>query len=259
MNKLNTIYILVFIILLASCVDTRKAIYFNDVAVTDTVNSMVGLEPVIQANDILSITVSSRDLQASAIFNAPNIPATPSGAPAAGIQQAAGYLVSQEGTINFPLLGLINVAGKSKKNVEYEIVNKLREGQLLFDPIVNIRYLNFRITVLGEVARPGVVQIPSEQVSILEAIGMAGDLTIFGKRENVLLIRQEGEKKVLKRFNLNSKDLLMSPYFYLKSNDIVYVEPERAKIASGTRSQQLLPYIISGVSILALVITNIIR
>ena len=259
MHNRRKYYPILLLVLLASCIDTRKAVYFNDVAERGVVSSLAGLEPVIRANDLLSIQVSSKDLASTAIFNAPNAPVSANGAPITGLQQAAGYLVDQQGSINFPMLGQVSAAGKSKKTLEQEIGKALVDKQLLFDPIVNIRYLNYRVTVLGEVARPGVVQVPSEQISILEAIGLAGDLTVYGKRENVLLIRQEGGQKRMERINLNSSQLLSSPYYYLQSNDVIYVEPEKAKVATGTRGQQLLPYIISGVSIVALVLTAIIR
>ena len=259
MHNRRKYYPILLLVLLASCIDTRKAVYFNDVAERAAVSSLAGLEPVIRANDLLSIQVSSKDLASTAIFNAPNAPVSTNGAPITGLQQAAGYLVDQQGSINFPMLGQVPAAGKTKKTLEQEIGKALVDKQLLFDPIVNIRYLNYRVTVLGEVARPGVVQVPSEQISILEAIGLAGDLTVYGKRENVLLIRQEGGQKRMERINLNSSQLLSSPYYYLQSNDVIYVEPEKAKVATGTRGQQLLPYIISGVSIVALVLTAIIR
>jgi len=102
--------------------------------------------------------------------------------------------------------------------------------------------------VLGEVARPAVLNIPNARISLLEAIGMAGDMTIFGKRDNVLLIREENKKKIAVRINLNSTDLLTSPYYYLKSNDIVYVEPNTAKVSSATKAQNLAPIIFSALS-----------
>ena len=135
----------------------------------------------------------------------------------------------------------------------------LTEKKLLFDPIVTARFLNFRVTVLGEVNRPGVVAVPSEQISILEAIGQAGDLTIFGLRDNVILIRQEGSQKLIKRLSLNSSNLLQSPYFFLKSNDVIYVEPGKAKVASTDRTTQLLPIIFSGISLAVIILTNLLK
>lgn len=247
------------LLVFTSCVNTKGVTYFNDVAETASIASPGGLEPVIQPNDLLSINVSSLDPQATAVFNMPNLPTSPNGQVATNMTQAAGYLVNQDGAIRFPMLGELKAVGKTKKQLEEEITKQLSDKKLLFEPIVNIRYLNFRVTVLGEVARPGVIQVPSEQISILEAIGAAGDLTIYGKRENVILIRQEGESKNVQRLNLNSSEVLKSPYFFLKSNDVVYVEPGKAKAATGSRGQQLLPSILSGISIAVVIITALIR
>ncbi len=112
---------------------------------------------------------------------------------------------------------------------------------------------------MGEVNSPGIINVPSEQISILEAIGAAGDLTIYGLRDNVILIRQEGEKKLVERLNFNSSKILQSPYFYLKSNDVLYVEPGKAKIASTSITQQRLPIILSGLSLIIILLTNVFK
>ncbi len=124
-------------------------------------------------------------------------------------------------------MGILPAAGLTQKQLENNITQQFIDKKLLFDPIVSSRFLNFRVTVLGEVNRPGVITVPSEQISILEAIGQAGDLTIYGLRNNVMLIRQQGRDKIIKRLDLNSSKLLQSPYYFLKSNDVVYVEPGR--------------------------------
>jgi len=139
------------------------------------------------------------------------------------------------------------------------ITNQLVEKKLLFDPIVNIRYLNYRVTVLGEVAHPGVINVPDEQITILEAIGQAGDLTIYGKRDNVLLIRMENGTKKIARLNLNSSHIFTSPYYFLKTNDVVYVEPGKTKIIAASPERQFLPTILSGLSLLTLILTRVIK
>lgn len=243
---------------LSSCVDTRKVAYFNDVQDSTVIPSKAGLEPVIQKKDILSITVSSLSSEATVIFNTPNLPMTPT-ASTSNNYQTAGYLVSQDGTIKFPVLGDITAAGLTQKQLESNITKLLIDKKLLFDPIVTARFLNFRVTVLGEVNRPGIVYVPSEQISILEAIGDAGDLTIYGKRDNVILIRQEGDEKLIKRLNLNSSNILQSPYYFLKSNDVIYVEPGKNKIASTSIAQQRLPVILSGLSLLIILFVNVFK
>lgn len=243
----------------SSCVNTKKIAYFNDVKDSTLIASKAGLEPVIQKKDILSISVSSLSAEATIIFNTPNLPITPSALSTNTTPQTAGYLVSEDGTIKFPILGNVTAAGLTQKQLEKNITDLLIEKKLLFDPIVTARFLNFRVTVLGEVNRPGVVYAPSEQISILEAIGQAGDLTIYGIRDNVILIRQEGPDKLVKRLNLNSSDILKSPYFFLKSNDVIYVEPGKAKVAVSDRTQQLLPIIFSGATVIIVLLNTLLK
>ncbi len=250
-----------FAIAFTSCVNTKKATYFNDIADTAMIAATNIPEPVINNNDLLSISVSSLDPQSTVLFNTPNLPVSPNaGGNNNTLQQAVGYLVNREGQIKFPILGTLQAAGLTKKRLEETITKQLTDKKLLFDPIVNVRFLNYRVTVLGEVARPGVINVPSEQISILEAIGQAGDLTIYGRRENIALIRQEEDgTRTVHRLDLNSSQILRSPYFFLQSNDVVYVEPGKAKAATASRGQQLLPSILSGVSILVVIITSIIK
>ena len=247
------------LIIFGSCVDVKKVTYFPDLGEGVIPSSAINLEPVINKSDILSISVTSPNPDATVMFNAPNMAATQTNAAAGNIAPSSGYLVSQEGTIEFPALGKIVVAGLTKEKLKQEITQKLIDSKLLIDPIVAIRLLNYRVTVLGEVARPTVVTVPNEKISILEAIGLAGDITIYGKKENVLLIREEKGSKVIKRINLNSSEIFSSPYYYLKSNDVVYVEPNAAKVASSSRSQQLLPTILSALSFVAIILTRVIQ
>ena len=254
-------YILLSIFLIslfASCVNTKNVAYFNDVPDSTLIAAKAGLEPIIQKKDILSIAVSSLSNEATILFNMPNLPASPTAA-TSNTSQTAGYLVGEDGTVKFPILGEIPAAGLTQKQLENNITQLLIDKKLLFDPIVTARFLNFRVTVLGEVARPGVVYVPSEQISILEAIGDAGDLTIFGKRDNIILIRQEGGNKLVKRLSLNSSKILQSPYYFLKSNDVIYVEPGKSKVASTSITQQRLPIILSGLSLLIILLVNVFK
>jgi polysaccharide export outer membrane protein len=254
-RKLNVIFFAVLInfsFLFTSCVNTRKATYFNDVKDTSLVSLTTIPEYVIQKNDILNISVSSMNPEASAIYNTPN-------ESMGNGNQISGYLVNGDGTIQFPVLKGIKAEGLTKDQLKATITKSLLEKKLLVDPIVSIRFQNFRVTVLGEVARPTVVSVPSEKISLLEALGFAGDLTIYAKRNNVLVIREENGKKIIKRINLNSNELFTSPYYYLKSNDIVYVEPNKAKIVSASRLQQWLPLVIGGLSFGIIVLDRLIK
>lgn len=258
-----------------SCVNSKKAIYFNGVGDTVLLNKVAAAEPVIQKSDLLSISVSSLNSEASFVFNAPNLMVASSTSSTAasnsslassgasvstnGPLQVLGYLVNQEGLIKFPVLGDIRAAGLTKVELANKIANALLERKLLIDPIVSVRFLNFRVTVLGEVARPTNINVTNERISILEALGLAGDVTIFGKRDNVLLIREEGDTKVIRRIDLNSEKILTSPYYYLKTNDVVYVEPNKSKISSTSRALQILPIILSGLSLIAIILSYYIK
>ncbi|HEX9511604.1 MAG TPA: polysaccharide biosynthesis/export family protein [Puia sp.] len=254
--------IVILCLSLTSCINSKKVVYFNNIQDTTLQAAGVSTESVIQKNDLLNITVSSLNPEASLIFNMPNqanatnpLSTGTSGITGGSSSQLVGYLVSEEGTIKFPIVGPLKVSGLTKKQLEQRIADTLAEKKLLIDPIVNVRFMNFRVTVLGEVGKPTTLNVANEKISILEALGLAGDLTIYGKRENVLLIREDGNKKIVKRLDLTSERILTSPYYYLKTNDIIYVEPNTAKIASTSRTQQLLPILLSALSFVAIIIT----
>jgi len=228
---------LVSVLLLASCDTTKKVAYFQDISAeqqSELANTAKYTEPQIQSDDILSISIFTIDpttnmvvnqVGSQAISTSSNVVASLSATP-----PTAGFLVDKNGEIDLSVVGKIKIAGlttyqardliKSKANIVYT------------NPNVQVRFSNFKVTVLGEVARPASYVIPNEKVSILDALGMAGDLTIFGKRENLILIRDKDGKKEFARLNLNSKELFNSPYYYLKQNDVLYVEPNKGKAAS---------------------------
>ncbi|MBC7829690.1 MAG: polysaccharide biosynthesis/export family protein [Chitinophagaceae bacterium] len=242
------------LISLFSCTSTKKVTYFSGLQ-NDTLNSVnVVPDPVIQNNDLLSISVGSLNPEASVIFNAnyPRSAQDPSG------NTASAYLVDAYGYIQFPVLGNIKVAGMNKYKLKELITGRLIENKLLVDPVVNIRYLNFKVTVLGEVNKPSVLSVPSEKISLLEALGLAGDMTLFGKRENVLLIREENGKKISRRINLNTQELFESGFYYLKPNDVVYVETTKAKVTNSGKAIWV-PAVISGLSFVAIIAGQVIK
>src|SRR5680860_76069 len=150
-------------------------------------------------------------------------------------------MVDKNGEINFPVLGKVKLGGLSKPQAMEEMTHRLSE--YIKDPIVNIRFMNFRITVIGEVNEPSTFTVVTERINILEALGLAGDMTPFGKRENVLIIREKDGVRSAKRFNLNKKDILSSPYYYLQQNDIIYVEPDKIKAIQASTNQRSLTII----------------
>lgn len=246
-------------LLLSSCASNKKTVYFSDQQDAVLKSANLPAKNVIQANDLLSIAVTSLNPAATEIFNKPNnsyVSSTGLG----GINLSSpGYLVSDEGMIQFPVLGDLKIAGLTTNELRLKITNELVGRKLLVDPIVIVRQLNFKVSILGEVSRPTVVNVPSEKISLLEALGLAGDITIYGRKDNVMVIREEDGVKKIKRLNLNSSEIFGSEYYYLKSNDIVYVETNKAKVAGSTRTSQLLPIILSALSFGAIIIDRIAR
>jgi polysaccharide export outer membrane protein len=250
--NLSYFYLVGCLLIFSACVNTKKAVYFNNLQDTEIEAGINDLEPLIQRNDLLSISVSSLNPEATKIFNAPNITEAEGLDLSGRAMSISGYLVNQDGNIQFPYLGNIKAAGLTKNELKDSIALNLVTRKLLIDPIINIRYLNFRVTVLGEVAKPTVVHVPSEKITLLEAIGLAGDMTIFAKRDNVMVIREEKGKRVIKRLDLSSTALFTSPYYYLKPNDIVIVEPGKAKVAAANPVRQWLPLVFSGLTIVVI-------
>jgi polysaccharide export outer membrane protein len=248
---------ILLIIQISSCtVSQQSTTYFSGSGDTTLILKTDDVEPIIQKNDILSIYISSLNPEASAVFNAPNLLAT-SSSTTSGSSSAGGYLVNTDGNIQLPILGTIKASGITKKQLKADITNLILDKKLLIDPIITIRHLNYEVTVIGEVGKPIVINVPNEKISLLKALGLAGDITVYGKKDNVMLVREVEGKRKVKRIDLNDKSFLSSNYYYLQPNDIVYVEANKWKVINANRNQQLLPSILSGLSIIALVITTI--
>jgi polysaccharide export outer membrane protein len=244
------------ILCVSSCVNTKNLNYFKDIPDETIKSSGPVPEPIIQTHDLLSIIVSSSNPEASAVFNSPNESTMPTSQAANTANTLTiGYMVNQSGDIQFPILGQIHAAGLTKYQLASDLTRQLREKKLLIDPIVTIRYLNFRVSVMGEVNKPGVYSTPIEKLTILEALSFAGDATIYGQKNNVILIR-ENEKgdKIVQHIDLTQTGIFSSPYFYLRSNDVIIVQTDVRKITK-ERNAALVPIILSLVS-LTIVILN---
>lgn len=217
----------------------RNLVYFSDISESDVYSVEVPemIQPKIQKDDLLKITVSSLSEESNILFNVGVMDTGPDGRLTAA-QRALneGYLVDELGEINFPVLGKVKLADLTKAEAIEEMSFRLRE--YVKDPIVNIRFINFKITVIGEVNRPSTLVVTTEKVSVLEALGLAGDMTMFGKRENVLIIRETDGERTATRINLNSKEFLNSPFYYLQQNDVVYVEPDKIKAVQASTNQR---------------------
>lgn len=243
---------------LTSCVSTKNAVYFNNVNDTTVKTVNTAFEPLIQKNDILQITVSSLNPQEAVIYNLPNANTGGAAAGTGGTAAGTGFLVDQQGFIRYPVFGQIKVEGLTTKALTDTLRNQFEVRKLLLNPVVNVRFLNYRVTVLGEVAKPTVVNVTNEKISILEALGMAGDITVYGKKDNVMLIREVEGERTIKRLNLNEGTIFTSPYYFLQPNDIVYVEPNKSRVASAERSRQVLPVVLSGLSLLVIILDRLV-
>jgi len=249
--------LLIGALVLSSCSPKRHITYFEDTLDKQTAKIDLATfeDPRIRPNDILQISVQTLDPTTSNIIGAATTSSyTVQSAPAGGA--IPGYLVDKNGIVEFPLVGKITVGGMTTSEAREAIRSK---ASLYYkDPVVNIRFANFGITVIGEVTRPAQYIVPNEKVNILDALGMAGDLTVYGKRENVLLIRDEDGKKTFVRFNLNSSNIFQSPYFFLRQGDLVYVEPNKNKMATTDAAKtRTYSVIISAVGVLIAILTRV--
>lgn len=217
----------VSLLFLSSCGSRKNMVYFQpDSTQINTVYEQY--VPKIQKNDILTIVVTAADPKVTAPFNPLSTMTVNSMTQGVDMALRPTYTVDEEGNITLPMLGKVHIEGLSR----LEAIEKIRSelSQYIKDPGVNMNFNNFRVSVLGEVARPGSFIMPTERVTILEALGMAGDLTIRGVRENVTLIREVDGKKSMHRLDLTKQETLNSPYYYLVQNDVIYVEPNKSQI-----------------------------
>ena len=240
------IFSFVVILLITGCKTNKQIVYLQDSGnMISYQDSTIAPIPDIslKVGDLLTITVNSNTPEAALPFNLPLIPnqsgfnsynqgstMTSSGG------SLQNYLIDTRGDIMFPIIGKIQVAGMTKSELSNYINKEIYPRYIKEVPIITIRYANFKVSVLGEVNNPGVCSIDNEKVSIFEAIALAGDLTIFGKRDNVLLIRETNGKRETVRIDLRDKRLINSPYFYLQQNDILYVQPNDPKSRSSALS-----------------------
>lgn len=231
-------------LLMASCKSSKKIVYFQETKDITVKDSLVIFEPEIQVGDFLSINVSALDAEAALPFN---LFETPVLVNTIGNLIPITYLVNPDGIIFFPVIGELKVGGLTTKELNTKL-SKILEPYLK-SPIVNIRLTNFRVTVLGEVARPGSYSVQNERISIIEAIGLAGDLTIYGDRKEVILIREQNGIRTNINVDLTNKQLFDSPYFYLSQNDVIYVQPNKTRVNSSAVGPNT-SIIVSGLSIL---------
>ena len=249
----HILFIAVAGILLAGCTSYKKVPYMQDPETVNTYGKEIPLyDAKIMPKDLLSITVNTTDPLAAAPFNL--TVQTPLNAAIANINTTTQpslqqYLVNNQGEIDFPVLGKLKVGGMTKNEAEALIREGLKP-YLKETPIVTVRMANYKISVLGEVTRPGTFTVSNEKVNVLEALAMAGDMTVYGVRDNVKLIREDAQgKREIVMLDLTKSDIVLSPYFYLQQNDILYVTPNKTK-AKNSEIGNTTSVIISATSIL---------
>lgn len=221
----------VFAIVMVSCRSSKQVAYFQNADNVDLTQSRTLYDARIMPKDQLTITVSSTNPTAATQFNLA-VSANNSGVLSSNTNSTLlPYLVENDGTILFPIVGRLKVEGLTKLECQQLITEKIRPFFSSNEtPIVTVRLSSYRVTVLGEVARPSVISVATEKISILEALASAGDLTIYGKRDNIIVIREDNKgEKAIHRINLNDANVINSPYYYLQQNDVVYVEPNSTK------------------------------
>lgn len=236
---------------LASCASPKEVVYLQDVAPLTEQAIGKNYEVIIHHDDLLAIMVNSQEPELALPFNMPLV-TYQIGAQNTPQQRVLGYLVDSEGFIDFPILGKIRAEGLTRMQLTALIKERLIREDLIKDPIITIQFLNFKISVMGEVAHPGSFTISGDRVTLLEALSMAGDLTIYGKRDRVAVIREFDGKRTIMFHDLRSADIFTSPYYYLQQNDIIYVEPNKAKAGQSSINQNNSVGVwLSAVSILA--------
>lgn len=234
MKKISYLFAVVSLtLLLTGCGSSKNVAYFQN---SDNVNldlSRVLYDARIMPKDVLTITVNTTDPEAAAPFNLTVATVQSVSLRTSSTSQAVlqSYIVDNEGNIDFPLIGQVHLGGLTKNEAEKVIMDKIKPYLNASErPIVTVRMINYKISVLGEVQRPGMFTVANEKINILEALAQAGDLTIYGVRDRVKLIREDNTgKKEIHELNLNDANIINSPYYYLQQNDIVYVEPNKVK------------------------------
>lgn len=239
--KIKLLVILSAILMLSSCATVKNIAYFQNKLVDqpEKIDKHAGI--VIQPKDMLSIVVSSKNPELVVIFNLPVVSyQAGSEVVSSGYQRLMGYVVDNDGFIDFPVLGPIKVAGLTRWELAELIKGKLIDGGYLNDAVVTVEFMNFKVSVIGEVNSPGTYSVEGDKVTILQAISLARDLTIFGQRENVSVIRERDGERTIYEVNLCDVSLFKSPAYYLQQNDIVYVQPSDIKARQSTTDDKAL-------------------
>lgn len=244
------------VVLLASCGTQKKSILYLQDAVADqpeTISNQYELK--IKPSDILGVTVNSRYAELAAPFNLSTISYQGATTGKGGSNQTQGQVVDDAGFISMPVLGKIKAAGLTRSELAADIEQRLITGGHIKDPVVNIQFLNFKINVLGEVGRPGEFAINSGRVTLFDALSMAGDITDYGVKERITVIREQNGQRTIAYLDATSTDVFESPYYYLQQNDIIIVDPDEIKQTNVTVNQKGRNTLSTVTSILSILVT----
>lgn len=251
----NFLGISLLLLVLASCASRKEMLYYQGISEAVKADTLT-YSPMLKQDDLLLIAVSAPNPEAAKDFNLSPFEISPDRTIITPLPDQVAvqrryqtYLIDNKGYIEFPVLGSLKLGGLTKNEALTYIKNKLKP--YINEPIVNLRILNFKVTVQGEVGRPGTFNINTERITLPEALSMAGDLTINGKRENILIIREIEGKKSYHFVDLTKADFINSPFYYLSQNDVIYVEPNKTKL----NSSAVGPNLTIGISALSLVVT----
>ncbi len=227
MNVRHLYVWLCLVAFLTACSAPKEVLYLQDIDTIKQEKIEKGYEVKIHKDDLLGIIVNSKDEELALPFNKPMVSYQIGGN--YNQPRIVGYLVDENGDIDFPILGKLHVKGLTRMQLTELVKEKLSEEELIKDPIVTVQFLNFKVSVIGEVSRPGTFEISGDRITLLEALSRAGDLTIHGKRSRVAVIREENGERIIRYHDLRSSEIFNSPCYYLQQNDIVYVEPNKVR------------------------------
>lgn len=254
----NSVFLLLLTLFLFSCASRKDIVYYQGIDNASLQEKSNSYEIKIQPDDLLMIIVSAEDSEIAAPFNLKTYSTVnPSKQDVAGAQTTQLYLVDANGFIDFPILGRLKVSGMARSQVVQLLQEKI--SVYIKSPIINLRIMNFKISVQGEVTLPGTYTISSERITLIEALSMAKDLTIYGKRDNILIIREIDGIKSYNRVDITNTDFLNSPFYYLAQNDVIYVEPNKNKIngsAVGANTGVLISITSLLITLVTLIVTT---
>lgn len=254
--------VLICFLVFESCNTPKNVVYFQNLQKDTDIPALVdnNFELRIRKNDLLDINIVAPDMLTTPLFNGLQSIPTSSGEAGGSTAPSGGFLVDDKGNISMYKLGTVHVEGLTRKELKQKLETDLNiKYAYLKDAVVTVRFLNNHVTILGEVAKPQVLTMPTEKLSLLDALGMSGDITLMGRKDNVLVIRETSTGKQIKRINLTDNSVFTSPFYYLKPDDLIYVEPTQARIKNSGDTQQIIGYVLAGLSIAITILVNLIR